>query len=356
MIKLLLLFYLNSYAQNSVLEINGQAVQIENIKTSGVSVTAATLKQSQSLKIGRNKITNLPAGTRLSFFFNFGVKSNLILRGLIVTKAIPNQFYDTANDKRILLNCGRIKSSVAFVEFDESGELLSGCRAAKTQDLQPPNQTTEITVDQNSSIRFFANGLLRSASSASGVLEIQENKIHLHPSSSLDFHANKNIHFFQPAIDESFFLRTQLSDKTGFHQPLNKNSYAVVFHPNAQVSTAWLMLEDEQHVDINAFGSDLLVKIKDGPTGFDVAGEIDRLVLNKTTLITVAEPTYIRSTEQSTGAVSLGLFKPGMQLVLLSTTQLFLKNFEKNTVLMGYPEHGQHGLVFFNELSSTPFN
>jgi hypothetical protein len=359
MIKFFLLlglsFSLNSYAQSKSLDINGQTVLVSRAVIVGGSVTAATLLHSESLKIGRNEFKTIPAGTNLSFLNNKGLASKLNLRGFIITEAIPDQVYNLANGRVAYLNCGRVKDSVAFVEFDNTGELISGCRTSKDQYLLPPNQENEINVYEHSAIRFFKTGLLRSATMTSGVLKLQGNLIELLPERSLDFHENSSVHFFYPKLGERFLLKTEISKETQFYQPVNKESFPVILYENSQVSSAWIQLETTYKIQISAFGSDLSLEIQSGAAGFDLNGRLDRLVLRETAVIPVMEPTYIRSTEKYTGVVSLGLFKPGMSILLPSKTQLFLSNQDDSPRLAGYPEQGQNGFVFFNELSTKPF-
>lgn len=354
MINFLFFFYVTAFAQNPLI-INGQTVYVNKVSRVDGSVTAAELSFKQSLKIGRNQFKDIPAGTSVNFFTNEQQEQPLKLHGLIITKKTPNQIYILKNGKKALLNCGRFKSSVAFVEFSKDGELLNGCRSALNQPFKIPNQSKEITVHEFSPISLFENGLLRSAALSSGTLELEENKIQLLPNGSIGFHLNEKLHFFQPDHEEVFYLSTQISDRTRFYQPEKIKSFPVLFHSNGAVSTGWTDLEYEFAVTIKAFGTDLNVTSQRGPIGFDVNGQVDRLLLKKSVNLIVSDPTYVRSTEQSTGAVSRGLFRPGANVDLPSQTQLFLDNNGGFPRLSGYPEFGQHGLAFFNELSLKPF-
>lgn len=310
------------------------------------------LAESAEFEVGLNKILT-PQGSRVALQPNQG--RNLTIAGLIINSSVPNQSWILSNGRNLQLNCGRYKSSPAFIHLSANSDLLSGCVSVTRQTLQTPNGDY-VVILEDSKIDLFPNGDLLSSSKTLGRIHIGEDEtLAIEEGSSLRFHENGNLYFLYPKQGEHFSASTEISSQTHFQQPVDSDPFPVMFHENGQISTALLTSYNNYDMTFTAYGSDVNFTVSSGPVGFDKDGNIDRILSTDSINLVVQEETFVRSTEVTTDIISYGKFTPGMEVTIIKQSQLFLVNEDGVKRLRAYPENGSNGLIYFNELSNEPF-
>lgn len=351
-------FLSSLWAQDSqalTLSIHGEEVETTSEAVIDGRVLGAKVLNPTKLALGKNELL-VPKGATLSFQPNKGIADDLQVAGLIINTRIKNQTWTTASGRALNLNCGRRPGvGAAFVHLGPNFELLDGCSATGNTLLKTKYDDDIIATDK-SKLAFFLDGTVKASSRSKGKISLPNGStVSLSPDTSLRYHDNGHLYFFYPKHGEHFTAQTEISDETFFKQPIDQDLFPILFHENGVISTGMLTGYNNYKVELKAYGADIDFSISSGPVGFDDAGNINRIVADKAFSLTVEETTYVRSTEVTTSIVSYGKFKPGSKIRFQPSTQLFLENSNGEKVLRGYPEQGNHGLMYFNELSNEPF-
>lgn len=335
--------------------VHSTSVKVNKISQSSTFVIGAIIDEPLTLTFGENKLENIPAGSYLYFQSNNGKHEDLEILRMIISKPMNNQSWTLANGTTLNLNCGKVGTSTAFLEFSSDRQLLKGCFSVGEQKIYRGESV--ITTLDRSSLEFFEDGSLKASSLSRGEIFINKQTIRLAEESSIRYHENHELYYFNPMPGEVFHFATELGEETLFTQPKNVDPFAVMFHPNGQLSTAWLAKSDNDPylINVSMFGTMIEMAIKTAPIGFNEQGITDRLQAANRITVKASEKTYVRSTETSMGIASSGSAPEGAEITIQADQHLFFNSDSDQRVLRGFTSHGS-GLSFFNELSPTPFN